>query len=298
MQIFELDIEGNGGIYRYKLVIDHVINTPLNRIDQEEITFDGHVLFSSKAGKAQLYRDGYSKGPDVLLDWSRSGLSLLSQRADNKKLMWFKEWMSKLYCLQIDPHQMISASAGEEIHPDSTLSNFASWYRHLSQEEPNVGFNLKKSLQEVIEGFDSLLLAKEGETTRMLKVDIKDASEKPIRYDFEELSDGQRALIGLYTLLAVMKEKPITLCVDEPDNFIMLAEIEPWLAELQELADEHGSQVLLISHHPEFINYYVPRNAVRFFRQHGGPVRVTTFTTANKDVLPPAEIVARGWEDE
>ena len=68
--------------------------------------------------------------------------------------------------------------------------------------------------------------------------------------------------------------------------------------EEEEQVEEQGSQLLIISHHPELINYYVPRDAVRFFRQHGGPVRVKPFTTAGTEALPPAEIVARGWEDE
>ncbi len=94
-----------------------------------------------------------------------------------------------------------------------------------------------------------------------------------MKYNFDELSEGQRVIICLYTLLALMKETPITLCIDEPDNFVMLREIQPWLMELQEQAEEHGSQVLIISHHPELINYLVPLGAVRFSRAPDGPVR-------------------------
>ena len=299
LQTFELDVEGNGGIYRYQLVIEHKYEADKNRIFKEEVTFDGNSLFTSEKGEAHLYRDDSSKGPDILIDWTRSGLVLLPQRADNQKLMWFKDWVSSsLICIQIDPHRMLSSSEKEQINPEYNLANFASWYHHLLLQRPNVGFQLKKSLQVIIDDFDALSLVKVGDMTRLLQMATRDADGNEVPYEFDELSDGQRALIGLYTLLAVMKEMPITLCIDEPDNFIMLAEIEPWLAEIQEQVDEHGSQVLLISHHPEFINYYVPRDAVRFFRQHGGPVRVAPFDTEGIGMLLPSEIIARGWENE
>ncbi len=297
-QTFELDFEDNGGIYHYKLIIEHVIHSKKNRVSHEEVLYNGQPLFISNDGEAQLFRNNSSEGPAVILDWSRSGLSLIQQRRDNTRLMQFKDVMSRLYCFQIDPHRMLSTSDQEVVDPRNNLANYASWYRHLSQEEPNAVFNLREYLKELFDDFDSLSLVKEGENTRILKAEFHSEDAKNVKFDFAELSDGQRALIGLYTLLAVMKEKSMTVCIDEPDNFIMLAEIEPWLAEIQEQVERHASQVLLISHHPELINYYVPRDAVRFFRQHGGPVRVKPFTTAGPEALPPAEIVARGWDDE
>ena len=37
---------------------------------------------------------------------------------------------------------------------------------------------------------------------------------------------------------------------DEPDNFIALQEIQPWLVSLCQAVEDHGSQALIISHHP------------------------------------------------
>jgi predicted ATPase len=298
-QTFELDIEVDGGVYHYQLIVEHFIENKISRVCHEEVLYNGLPLFITDEGETQLFRENASQSSKALLDGSRSGLLLLSQRRDNTRLVQFIDWINRLYCLQIDPHQMLSASSQEEADPEQNLANYASWYRHLTQEEPNAIFNLREYLQQLFDDFDSLSLVKEGEHTRILRAEFHGESQKNgIKFDFAELSDGQRALIGLYTLLALAKEKAITLCIDEPDNFIMLAEIAPWLAEMQEQTEAHGSQVLMISHHPELINYYVPRDAVRFFRQQGGPVRVKPFTTAGTDALPPAEIIARGWEDE
>ena len=297
-QTFEIDIDGNGGVYHYNLIIEFLLQENKNRVFHEELSFNGNPIFISNLGEAQLFRDDNTQAMSFLLDWSRSGFTLLSERSDNARLNWFLDWVSHLYCFQIDPHQMLSMSDQEEVTPQQNLANYASWYRHLIQEEPNTYSTLRVYLKHIFDDFDSLSLMKLGENSRILKAEFDSENVKNVKFDFEELSDGQRTLIGLYTLLAVMKEKPMTLCIDEPDNFIMLAEIQPWLMELQDVSEEHGSQVLLISHHPELINMLVPIDAIHFSRENGGPTRVKPFTTEGKGSLPPAEIIARGWDNE
>jgi len=87
-----------------------------------------------------------------------------------------------------------------------------------------------------------------------------------------------------------------TICLDEPDNFVALAEIQPWLFELSDRIEDQGGQVILISHHPELINILAPEHAVIFSREDGGPVRVEAFRSDIFHKLAPAEQVARGWE--
>lgn len=125
-----------------------------------------------------------------------------------------------------------------------------------------------------------------------------DASPKPrkITVDFDELSDGQKALIALYTLLHCAVGSGSTICIDEPENFVALAEIQPWLLELNDRIDDGDGQAILVSHHPELINLLAPEQAVIFSREHGGPVRVEAFRPDALGKLSPAELIARGWE--
>ncbi len=74
-------------------------------------------------------------------------------------------------------------------------------------------------------------------------------------YDFEELSDGQRALISLYTVLACAMSKGRLVLFDEPDNYISLAEIQPWLLALTDKVEMGGAQAIIVSHHPELLNH-------------------------------------------
>jgi predicted ATPase len=299
LQTFEMDVEIDGKPYAYRLVVEHEQHVRYARIKEECVSCAGQTLFSSLFGKARLYHDDFPEGREVILDWTRSGLSLLRQRRETQAALAFRDWVEGIYCLRISPPQMGAAAPNEEAYPQPGFANFASWYRQLIQETPNASFALKQALEEVLPGFDALsLLAKNGDEARVLTAVFRSDAGKPLAYRFDELSDGQRALVALYAIAALLKEKPLLLCVDEPDNFVMLAEILPWLQAIEAQAESRGSQVLLVSHHPELINYFAPRDAVRLVREKGGPARVRPFTVGDAEPLTPAELVARGWDNE
>ena len=87
-----------------------------------------------------------------------------------------------------------------------------------------------------------------------------------------------------------------TVCIDEPDNFVALREIQPWLVNAKDAVEDNDSQLWVISHNPELIDYLAADHGVQFYRDEGGPVRTRRFEWKDSDVLKPSEIVARGWE--
>jgi predicted ATPase len=195
---------------------------------------------------------------------------------------------------------MVSQTEHENARLNGNATNFVSWYRHLIQETPDLIEHVRQSLAEVWEGFQSIRLEKEGPNVRILKV-VFQSVEAKATYEvaFGDLSDGQRVLIALYTLLRFAERTPGSLvCIDEPDNFVTLAEIQPWLISICQAAEDRESQVLLISHHPELINYLAPQNAVVLRRAGGGPTRVMPFRSNPGSTMTPAEVIARGWESE
>jgi energy-coupling factor transporter ATP-binding protein EcfA2 len=305
-QTFELEGTEKGTRYLYKLVIeDHGMTmatpvVPWAWVSHEELSRDGDPVFFTQevqtpgqpVGAAAVRAVG--SGTPFLVSREQSALPLLSSRPEFAEAY---DWISRLYCIQMNPYAMSAESKEEAPYPLRDFSNYASWYRHLVQQEPGVADALSEYMSPIILGFRQFSLAKRGETTRLLRVQMRGDSKRTPPYDFTELSEGQRALAGLYTLLALMKETPVTLCVDEPDNFVALPEIQPWLLELHDVVEEHGSQALIISHHPELINYLAPRDAVLFSRAPEGPVRVAPFAPESDEPLTAAEIVARGWEE-
>ena len=112
----------------------------------------------------------------------------------------------------------------------------------------------------------------------------------------DELSDGQRQLVALYAIEHAMLNENQTVCIDEPDNFVALREIQPWLINAKDSVEDNNSQLWVISHNPELIDYLAGDHGVQFYRDDQGPVRTKRFVWKESDVLKPSEIVARGWE--
>ncbi len=61
---------------------------------------------------------------------------------------------------------------------------------------------------------------------------------------------------------------------DEPDNFVAAKEIQPWLSQMRDAVLDHGATLLVLSHHPEVIDYLAPDNVLLFYREEGGPSRI------------------------
>ncbi|NJN81104.1 MAG: ATP-binding protein, partial [Caldilineaceae bacterium] len=146
---------------------------------------------------------------------------------------------------------MNPVSTQEERFLYRNSANFVSWYRHISQDQ-GLTSKITQRLKEVLDGFSHLQFVELGVQDRGLSVFLQsDNSNKPYSYPFDELSDGLRMLMALYTLLEYARSNDYTLCIDEPENFLALAEIQPWLVLLYDTCLDGQLQSLLISHHPE-----------------------------------------------
>ncbi|MBI1851500.1 MAG: AAA family ATPase [Planctomycetes bacterium] len=303
-QKFELDVSGNGGVYRYSLSVKHRGIPPRPCVVVESLDFDSKPIFVFKNGEVHLYNDRHEDKTQFPYDVGRSGLATVVSRPENKRLTWFKQWLARLYCLKIDPRRMTSVAEKEFAHPSVDFDNFAGWYRHIVQQETAVIRDLFPSLSRVIDGFDSLELKDVGLNKRVLEAKFilkaedngKSPKRQVVSFNFDELSDGQRALVGLYTLLHSALTKDSTICIDEPDNFVSLQEIQPWIYALLEKLDNNQAQALLISHHPEFINQLAPADGILFERLGDGRIAARPFQGDPGGILPPSEQVARGWD--
>ncbi|HEX5754489.1 MAG TPA: ATP-binding protein [Archangium sp.] len=300
-QVFELEVSLDGEVYRYRLEVEHDAEQGRSRVDREALHHEGTSLFVYEPG--QEFAKFLAQDGQTHLIWpgpERTGLYFFRDSAPwHPKLRRFASWFERLYVVRIDPRRMTGRSEAEQATPAEDLSNFASWYRHLAQERLNEVVRLRDDLRGIFDGFDALILKSGGEGIRMLRaLWRREASGASVsasdEYTFDELSEGQRALIGLYTLLHFLSGSGATLCLDEPDNFVALSEIQPFLLALRE--QEH-LQALLISHHPEVINLLAPESGLWFERIANGPVRVGPFQAPPEAAVPAAELVARGWED-
>jgi predicted ATPase len=303
-QAFELDLKGKGGEYSYRLVIEHGRPARRNRIIYEHLTFDKRVLYQFKDGEAHLFRGDGTAEPVDEFDASRSAISTIPDPSDNALLSWFRWRLSRVFVFYPDPVRMTSYSKQEQPHPDRGLHHLASWIRHLRLESPEISQRLVESLrQNVLDNLIAYRFPHQGDGTRLLKFAFgsptsdNDRESDPFKLELGHLSTGQRALVALYTMLHAAVGPDMTLCIDEPDNYVALREIQPWLIELTDKVRDTGGQCLLISHHPELINDLAADCGMRFFRESGGPVRIQPFEWTEDGAIRPAEVVARGWEN-
>jgi len=298
-QRFELDVRGNGGLYRYQLVVDEWGSPARPRVKQESLDYDGKPLFRFEEGEIELFNDDPTVNTRFRFpfDPRRSGLAVINERPEYTKLTWFKQWLDRLVQVKINPWAMSARSEQESLQPARDLSNFADWYRHLKLESGKEVFHAMEDLAEVIPGLESLDAKEAGLDVRVIQATIRSRNDKPETVWFHELSEGQRVLIALYLLLHCALVDESTLLIDEPDNFIALAEIQPWLFKLLDRVDEQNAQVILVSHHPELLNQLTAQGGLLLARPDGAETRIKPFTSPDDTGLTPAEIVALGWED-
>jgi len=298
-QTFEFDMEGNGGAYSYRLIVEH--NKPLkkSRVKEEILRFNNQPIYEYRDRAAQLYRDDFSKGPEFSPDWSRSGMALLQPRQDNQKLTWFKNRLDRVILVAPQPRVMSAEAATEDSTPARDMSNFASWYRFLIQEHFGNISSLMEKLKNAIPGFRTMSPTQMGKSVRRLELRFASpgALEQEEEYGFDELSDGQRQLIALYALLNGLFGLDYSLFIDEPDNYVSLPEIQPWLFAVEDACEKQIPQVTLISHHPELINYLGGSAGQWLFREEAGPTRVVPLSESVEG-LKLSEQIARGWVRE
>lgn len=304
-QSFELEVENDEGCYKYQLSIEHYKEGRNAKVKHERLFFENKPLLKLEEGEVHLYPDDFSEGPVYPADESLSAVGAVPDRPDNTRLTWFKKRLRNFIIVQVIPPIMSKGSPREIPYPSCYLENFISWYRHLSQDQ-GMAFRLISELKEVLPGFDAFRFESAGGEHRLLKVYFQNEQDQGVAstgYQFNELSDGQRMIIGLYTLLHAARSDHncgYSLCLDEPENFLALPEIQPWLIELYDRCSEGEMQSLLISHHPEFINYLLASPIGYWFeRESNRPTRIRPITAPkNEGGVPLSEIIARGWLNE
>lgn len=212
----------------------------------------------------------------------------------------------KIWVVRPVPQLMKSVTQSEVpwLLPD--MSNFADWFRDLAQSDPRQLERIRKSVRPILDGFEGFSFEATGSIrhrTRALLVKFRrkqrfDGNGAPDGLTLEELSDGQRMLLALYTLLHHVVAGGCTLCIDEPENYLALPEIQPWLDELRDASLKRSSQVFLVSHHPQIVDLLAESYGVWFERQKSGVIRtfrIADVRTRSDEALPLSTLVERGW---
>ena len=299
IQRFELDISaGVHGKYSYKLDIWLDDEPKKSKVIKEELTIDENPLFVFCDDKATLYRDDHTVLQEYPFNLWRSGVGYISGRKDCTKLTQFTRELERLIVVKPIPVLFDQVSPNEDSQLTEMMENFPSWYRYVSQSDGELGIKLTTELVNVLPGFRSLNFSTLGENAKLLKANFDSPSGGKFSLNFSSLSDGQKMLIALYALFffASLQDQGVSLFIDEPDNYVALPEIQPWLSTLSDACGESVEQTVLISHNPEIIDYLGNAHGHWFERDGKEPVRVSDKPKQAVDGLSLSETVARGWE--
>jgi predicted ATPase len=295
VQRFELDVQSNGGTYRYALEIQHPAEShgkPLIR--SETVTFEGAPLYRFSAGEVQLYRDDQSAGPVFPFRPDQSFLRNLDAAAANQmaQLAGFKELMSRIWIVQPNPFAMEFDSREDQVFLARDGRNFASFFSYLNSERPEARSELEGHLSDALPGFRNFLFRRRGDA-KLLLAAFSAEDKRSGEYNLLELSEGQRVLAIIYAALCGLTHSGSVLCFDEPDNFVVSSEIQPWLQALRDTSETQGGQAMLISHHPEVIDY-LALDSLWWFERPSGPVIARSVEGESESSLKLSEVVARG----
>jgi len=295
VQRFELDFEEAGETYRYVLEIlapQESQGKPLIR--SESVSIDGDPLYRFSDGEVRLYYDDQSANPVFPFRADQSFLTNLEAGRANRlgRLARFKQLISGLWIIQPNPFAMDPVSKQDLTFLARNGSNFAAFFDHLNDEKPALRTELEERLKGAITGFRYFLFKRIGGDTKLLLAAFGDGDHEG-ELTLGELSEGQRVLAVLYAAVLGHLQSGSVLCFDEPDNFVSLPEIQPWLQLLRDAVDEHGGQALIISHHPEVMDY-MALDEIWCFERPAGPVIARPYEANGAADLKLSEIIVRG----
>jgi ABC-type hemin transport system ATPase subunit len=292
-QEFELGLSVDGHAFDYVLHLEQKAEYEKPRIIKEQANCDGKLLFKRDLDGVEFEK---ADGTQAFfpLDWRQAALAVIQPRGLNlSKVALFQEEIAKLLILRPNPRGMERESKAEARHPDLSMTNLTSWYRSLAQEQEWTDA-LRETLRDVWPDFRSFKLVDAGMNTKALQLRFESEAGKPTLLFFDQLSDGERALIGLYMVRAALETGAArTVMLDEPDNFIGLPELQPWALSMRELLDEKH-QLVLISHHPELLSNSGEANGRYLWRDnHTSPTRIGPLKVP--EGITAGEAIARGW---
>jgi ABC-type lipoprotein export system ATPase subunit len=289
IQEFELGVTAEGHSFKYLLHLEQVASDEKPRILREQALCDNRELFDRDLEGVRFQKQsGITSG--FPLDWRQAALGSIQPAGDRREIQILQQAVAKLLILRPSPRGVEKESKGESGRPDLYLGNLTSWYRSLSQEQEWTD-SLRDSLQNVWPDFKSFRLVEVGLNAKALQLRFEGSGSDLF---FGQLSDGEKALVGLYMVRAALASGAAqTVLIDEPDNYVGLPELQPWTLSLRELLDENH-QAILISHHPEILSNAGNEYGRYLWRDNQtSPTRIGPLNAPAG--LSPGEAIARGW---
>lgn len=294
VQTFEFSLTYEDFDYIYQLEIECNRDKQKSRVKKEILLCDDKPIFKAENGKATLYNDSYKEGPELLVNWLSSGISSVYERADNKKLCAFKKAVGKI--IVCHPMTLIRRSDGlrsEDYGISYYADNISEVYCSILQSNPEKLGDLWRALKNINPCFSRTFL--KGDAEKILWFEYDQQGQKS-SYSIMEISDGERMLFTLYFLIVMYFDNDFSIFLDEPDNYISLQEVSQFVQYIQDLSGDR-KQCVLISHHPNIIDFFAASNGIWLERRSYGATVVSESPKSDSE-LTYSEIIIHGGANE
>jgi predicted ATPase len=208
----------------------------------------------------------------------------------------FLQALKSILVVRPVPPNIDRMSFGNVVRPNVAVTNLVSWLEHLLSND-GFNFELTQLLKSIWPEFQRMEFVPIGLQASDLELSFGEmsTSKTSVRLTINQLSEGEKMLLALYTLAAYQRVFPATtIIVDEPDNFVALSELQPWLLTMLDERPDDG-QLILVSHNPEVIQT-MGEDKVAFFSRadHLSPTEVGSLKQDESGLSLP-ERIARGW---
>lgn len=296
IQTFEMGVKDKDHEYIYRLEIEHDLSSTRTWILAERLLCDGDMIYQMSDGNAEVYDDDHKAGK-VLTDSNTSGIAFVPMDNRYRKIKGFREQIARIIICTPNPKAMPDIVQNDIYVPKIDFSNIASTFAGVVLTDPDIYSDLAETFKEISPGFYKARISIDQFFKRL----ILDYNHNGFScsYYFSELSDGERMLFALYILLYGFIKQGKIILLDEPDNYLSLTEIQPWCINVEKELAEDG-QCIMISHHPEIIDYMAETDGIWMTRLSSGESKITDVPNVgdNKDLLTYSEMIARGLLDE
>lgn len=246
-QTFELEIDDRLTKKRflYRLSVDHPERgAPL--ISHERLLLGDEELFRLETGKVML---AGLKDP-IPFEGKQSVLSL--GLGANSAVARFQSAVMGLLIFKLNPWALDVSSDTEDSVLQTSGSNLVSYLRQVSMSDPASFLRWKKQVRAGMPWVDDIQLKQLVPGSSML-VGVKHVDGAQILLSAADFSEGERTLLVLHSILGLMS-KATLIALDEPDTFLSPTEVKPVLSQFA-LSEPDESQLIVITHHPQAIDY-------------------------------------------
>ncbi|MDR0312698.1 MAG: ATP-binding protein [Treponema sp.] len=279
-QEFELELKVDNHDFKYVI---HIEQAPLHepRIIKEMALCDNRELYRRDLDGVHFDQDrGFP------LDWRQAALSSIQPVRERQEIEILQKALSNVLIIRPSVRNMEFESKAENKFLNFDLSNVISWYRHLVQDQENTDL-FRESLRGLWPDLKHLKLDDAG-MSKILELHFEG-----VVLPFSGLSDGEKMLVSLYMVhSALAKGNIASVFIDEPDNYISLQELQPWLLSMSEITD-NLHQAILISHNSEILDNNPSKGIVFLRDNHKSPTRAVPLNVP--EGMSAGEALARGW---